>query len=68
MTKYVFQLDTAQKDNIETALREVIKDTGLYSDAEVEEHVQRGLDSRIIDLEDTIPVFDILNCTAVTKN
>ena len=68
MTAYVFQLDTTQKDNIEVALREAIKDTGLYSDAEVEEHVQRGLDSRIIDLEDTIPVFDILNRTAVAEN
>ena len=67
MTEYVFQLDTAQKDNIEVALREAIKDTGLYSDAEVEEHVQRGLDSRIIDLEETIPVFDILNRTAVVE-
>lgn len=68
MTEYVFQLDTAQKDNIEVALREAIKDTGFYSDAEVEEHVQRGLDSKIIDLEETVPVFDILNRTAVAED
>ena len=68
MTAYVFQLDTTQKDSIEVALREAIKDTGLYSDVEVEEHVQRGLDSRIIDLEETIPVFDILNRTAVAED
>lgn len=67
MTEYVFQLDAEQKDKIEVALREAIKDTGLYTDTEVEEHVQLGLDSKIIDLEDTIPVFDILNNTEELK-
>lgn len=57
---YVTQLSKAQRSAIEIALRKNIKNTGLYTDDEVEHHVSQGLDSKIVDLTDTIDVYGII--------
>lgn len=58
---YVHQLDVNIQKKIKKSLYEAITNLGIYSNEEVEYHVQCGLDSKISDLTDTIDVQSLLN-------
>jgi len=58
---YVSDLESDKVLLIEKSLRKEISAMGLYSEKEVKQLVKEGLDSKIADLTDTIPVYDILN-------
>lgn len=57
---YVFQLDDEIQKRIEKELKVALEEEGLYSNEEIKEHVQLGMESKIHDLTDTIDIHQII--------
>lgn len=57
---YVFQLDDHIRDVIREELNKAIEADGIYLESEIDENVQRGMESKISDLTDTINVYAII--------
>lgn len=53
---YVSNLNKQQQKSIKQELYNAIKEMGLYGEDEIKEHVGRGMDSKLTDLEDTIDI------------
>lgn len=53
---YVAQLNSKKQEVIKRELEKSIKETGLYSEKEIVEHVNRAMESKIADLQDVIDI------------
>lgn len=58
---YVSQLDKIAQKEIAKQVEKALKETGIYSDSEIAEHVQTALDSKLSDLEELIDVRKYIN-------
>lgn len=53
---WVGELPLKDQKEIRKNLENAIREMGFYTEEEVQEHVQRAMDSKLLDLEDTIDI------------